>query len=456
MAIITSPIGTAMAAGTDSARPRKGEVSPADPGFASLLAMLVSGVAPALPPAGIGNQPPSQSQQSKGDFGVQLPGSLTRPDLEQLARSMMQAALDQMGPALLDGPGGPDSAEALKLLAGMKLTSATGIEVGALALPGGSDRDMPGLDQAGVRADLHPLPFDSAEAMEEASGANPGETASPGGADPLRSPRRPQLVLLPHPATVVERVVLGERPTGTDPTEPPGRIDPAAVPDAGPVPAAAESSGFSDQEHDLADSAAPPELEPARHETPPDPASEWVSAGPANQAVHAGPPPAEAAARAAAEPLPALRHLAAEPVAPERLMAALREVAAGTEPGTYEITLRLSPESLGEVKVTLQLTGSEVRTVMEVAGADARQALESGADRLRQGLSQAGLTLSGFHVNTGLGGQQGRTPASEWPEWLRPPARRRSGTSSPISAPAATSGSSPFTRTAGGRLDTLA
>lgn len=449
MAIITSPTGAQILTGTDSARPRKGETPAADPGFASLLAMLVSGVAPALPPAGIGNQPQPESRNAQALPGLQLPSLTPRPDLGQLTRTMMQEALDQMGPALLDGPPGPTPAEALKVLAGMGLSPQTEIDVEMPVLLGTPGPDLTGLAETeGIQPQADPLRPASAEPVEGVQ------------APPLQQAGRPELVVLSRPVAVVERVVIAERATGPQPPEPPGQVQATGTVEspATPAPASttAENARHSGQEPDLPDSPAPPELAPERPDAPPDSPSEWTPASPANQAGPAGPPQAEGSSRAAAETPAPLRHLAAEPIAPERLVAALRDVAAGSEPGTYEITLRLSPESLGEVKVTLQLNGSEVRTVMEVAGAEARQALESGADRLRQGLSQAGLTLSDFQVNTGLGGQQGRNPTAEWPEWLRPPARRRSGTTSPGLTSAPIPGSSPRTRTAGGRLDTLA
>ncbi|MFZ5826786.1 MAG: flagellar hook-length control protein FliK [Bacillota bacterium] len=69
--------------------------------------------------------------------------------------------------------------------------------------------------------------------------------------------------------------------------------------------------------------------------------------------------------------------------------------------GQYSVTLRLHPEQLGEVRLQLHMSGREVHAAMEVMSQDARQLLENRSDQLRQSLSQAGLTLSGFEVNTG-------------------------------------------------------
>lgn len=104
----------------------------------------------------------------------------------------------------------------------------------------------------------------------------------------------------------------------------------------------------------------------------------------------------------------ALESLRAERHQPAQLMDAISRSLANTRDGQYTVTLRLHPEQLGEVRLQLQLSGREVHTVMEVANPVARQALESRGDQLRQNLSQAGLTLSGFEVSTGQNHQSAR------------------------------------------------
>lgn len=445
MAIIISPTGAQILTNTDSARPRKGEAPASEPAFASLLAMLVGGIAPAIPPAGIGNQPQPESQAVQAAAGFQIPGSLPLPDLDQLTRTLMQTALEQMGPALLDGTAEAVGPEALKLLAGMGFTPAA---VAAEIVPGTAQASLTEVPSDEVQP-FTPSSTGAAEAMSAEQEAFGSQASGPG---PVPDPvRRPELTVLPRTVGAV-RVVVGQRAMGDERAERPDLVQAVSTAHGGPAAEAPAKPTVAGPGPELPNPGALPDLEPDGSDTPPGPTTEWALASLAAQGGQTEPPgsaPAEAPA--------SLWRLATEPIAPERLVAALREVATEAEPGTYEITLRLSPESLGEVKVTLQLTGSEVRTMMEVVGAEARQALESGVDRLRQGLSEAGLTLSDFQVNTGLGGQQGRNPAAEWPDWLSPQARRRGGTPPPAAAPLASiQGPISLTRTARGRLNTLA
>jgi flagellar hook-length control protein FliK len=88
---------------------------------------------------------------------------------------------------------------------------------------------------------------------------------------------------------------------------------------------------------------------------------------------------------------------------PDQLMEQVAGRARESQDGSYTLTLRLHPEHLGEVRLELRLSGREVQTVFQVASPEARQALESRFDQLRQNLTQSGLQLSGFDVQTGSG-----------------------------------------------------
>ncbi|MGE5672575.1 MAG: flagellar hook-length control protein FliK [Mycobacterium leprae] len=107
------------------------------------------------------------------------------------------------------------------------------------------------------------------------------------------------------------------------------------------------------------------------------------------------------------------------PVEPGRLMETIPRALAEAGPGNYTVTLQLHPEHLGEVRLQVQLIGQQVHTMMEVANPAARQALEANGDQLRQGLNQAGLTLAGFQVSTGQGGQSPREQQTEFAEQLQ-------------------------------------
>ncbi|HYF93954.1 MAG TPA: flagellar hook-length control protein FliK [Symbiobacteriaceae bacterium] len=109
------------------------------------------------------------------------------------------------------------------------------------------------------------------------------------------------------------------------------------------------------------------------------------------------------------------------PIEPDRLMDAIAKSAISAGDGKYTVTLRLHPEQLGEVRLQLHVAGREVQTSLQVANSTAQQFLEQRSDQLREGLSQSGLTLSGFHVATG---QQGRQRQTEQPFEQTGPRRR--------------------------------
>lgn len=141
------------------------------------------------------------------------------------------------------------------------------------------------------------------------------------------------------------------------------------------------------------------------------------------------------------------------PIDPERLMESIARTAVSSRPGQYQVTLRLHPEHLGEVKLLLELTGKEVRTVLQVTSPAAREALESRAEQLRQGLRDAGLSLTGFEVSTGQSGhsrQQSQFDEIIWER--RRPRPSRQPAAEPVAAPRAARAH----KAVDGRLDTLA
>ena len=76
--------------------------------------------------------------------------------------------------------------------------------------------------------------------------------------------------------------------------------------------------------------------------------------------------------------------------------------------GTRRITIKLSPEALGDVQVTLTVRNGEVHVRM--LGSDlAQQALRAGAPELQRLLESTGATSSQVVV-----GDQGSSPDSGW------------------------------------------
>lgn len=143
------------------------------------------------------------------------------------------------------------------------------------------------------------------------------------------------------------------------------------------------------------------------------------------------------------------------PIEPEHLMESISRSVASSQPGRYAVTLHLHPEHLGEVRLKLNVIGREVVTMLEVTTTAAKQALEQRGEELRQGLREAGLTLSGFEVNTGQGGQSRQQELLEALLWER----RRSRTPSTAAAVALNTGTATQvtgSRKTSSRLDTLA
>jgi flagellar hook-length control protein FliK len=106
-------------------------------------------------------------------------------------------------------------------------------------------------------------------------------------------------------------------------------------------------------------------------------------------------------------------------------MDAIAKSAISAGDGRYTVTLRLHPEQLGEVRLQLHVAGRDVQTVVQVNNPDVQHLVEQRSGDLRQGLSQAGLTLTGFNVTTGEGERERQSDAQP-SDTL--PRRRRNGT----------------------------
>jgi flagellar hook-length control protein FliK len=72
--------------------------------------------------------------------------------------------------------------------------------------------------------------------------------------------------------------------------------------------------------------------------------------------------------------------------------------------GTQTLTLRLRPDDLGSVDVSLEVKHGVVNLTMSASSAGARDALNDHVSDLRSALADAGLTLGS--VDIGAGGQE--------------------------------------------------
>ncbi len=171
----------------------------------------------------------------------------------------------------------------------------------------------------------------------------------------------------------------------------PGVRTSSAAPDAVPAPPAApESAGEA-----LAEAAATgPGDAPATDATPP----EQTAPAAANGGVAVTRD--KAAERA---------DTAARVVEPVRTL--LREMPA--TPGRQEVTLSLSPDGLGELRIRVSATpDGEVRAAIVATTAEAKASLETAMEGLRHTLAERGLRLEGFTVSLtqaapGGAGEQG-------------------------------------------------
>jgi flagellar hook-length control protein FliK len=104
-----------------------------------------------------------------------------------------------------------------------------------------------------------------------------------------------------------------------------------------------------------------------------------------------------AVAPAAASPptLEASHRAAEEPEIVPQLVRAMRTQFRG---GIGEARIRLHPEHLGEVRVSVRIDGDRVSTLLQVERADVQRAIESQSETLRAGLTAQGFTLEHLSV----------------------------------------------------------
>ncbi len=94
---------------------------------------------------------------------------------------------------------------------------------------------------------------------------------------------------------------------------------------------------------------------------------------------------------------------------------ATREIKQGSE----QITIKLSPEHLGDIKVNFRLDEQRLRVEIVAENRSARESLLQHADTLKESLARQNINMEKFDVTSGNGsynGQGGNSQHAEWQE----------------------------------------
>jgi flagellar hook-length control protein FliK len=107
---------------------------------------------------------------------------------------------------------------------------------------------------------------------------------------------------------------------------------------------------------------------------------------------------------------------------PEQVMQQVKErlVQHDVKPGNQQITLTLSPDSLGELKMNLNLQGQKLSVEIITENRTARDAIVQHTDALKESLARQNITMESFDVTTGGkgSGNQGQNQ-NAWRELTR-------------------------------------
>lgn len=71
------------------------------------------------------------------------------------------------------------------------------------------------------------------------------------------------------------------------------------------------------------------------------------------------------------------------------------------KPGNQKITLTLSPDSLGELKMNLNLQGQKLSVEIVTENRTVRDAIVQHTDALKESLARQNITMESFDVTTG-------------------------------------------------------
>jgi flagellar hook-length control protein FliK len=80
--------------------------------------------------------------------------------------------------------------------------------------------------------------------------------------------------------------------------------------------------------------------------------------------------------------------------------------------GTQQLTLSLTPESLGTLNVVLTVKGKEVQALIKADTPDATKVISENLSQIKQSLESQGLTVSKMEVQTNLA--QDSTLGQQW------------------------------------------
>lgn len=89
--------------------------------------------------------------------------------------------------------------------------------------------------------------------------------------------------------------------------------------------------------------------------------------------------------------------------------------------GSDQITIRLSPEHLGEIKINFKLDDQRLRVEIVAENRMAKDSLLQNSDSLKEALARQNISMDKFDVTTGSGSyqNQGGNPQAEWKEQLK-------------------------------------
>ncbi len=88
----------------------------------------------------------------------------------------------------------------------------------------------------------------------------------------------------------------------------------------------------------------------------------------------------------------------------DSIMAQVKEGIATREPaGNGEISIRLAPAELGELRINVRVVDQHVKVEVLAANSQVREILLSNLDSLKENFSRQNLTMTGFDVSTGTG-----------------------------------------------------
>jgi flagellar hook-length control protein FliK len=119
------------------------------------------------------------------------------------------------------------------------------------------------------------------------------------------------------------------------------------------------------------------------------------------------------------------RSISNEPAVPDTTEQVLQQVKErlmkhDVKPGNQQITLTLSPDSLGELKMNLNLQGQKLSVEIVTENKTVRDAIVHHTEALRESLARQNITMESFDVTTGGKGSGGQGQnQSAWREMVK-------------------------------------